>query len=128
MIELCHSEAIRSSPFFNIFANLNPGLFTIDEARELIERSLAGAAVRFEEDIVQLIFRSLFNCWLQQRQPIVHVEDVNALLGEVVERGLAVLKHVWEDATPGEKAVMAGLAAANSRRPHPAGLAEIDRG
>ena len=28
LIELCHSDAIRSSPFFNIFANINVGLFT----------------------------------------------------------------------------------------------------
>ena len=75
----------------------------------------------------QLLCHTLFNHWLQQRPPQISIEDVTLILGEVVERGLAVLKQVWEDATPGEKAVMAGLAAATSRRPHPTALAEIDR-
>jgi hypothetical protein len=57
LIELCHSEAIRSSPFFNIFANINVGLFTEDEACDLIDASLAGTGVEFSEDIVQMIFR-----------------------------------------------------------------------
>jgi serine/threonine-protein kinase len=57
LIELCHSDAIRSSPFFNIFANINLGLFTENEARDLIDTSLAGTGVEFSEDIVQMIFR-----------------------------------------------------------------------
>ena len=28
LIELCHSEAVKSSPFFNIFANINLRLFS----------------------------------------------------------------------------------------------------
>ena len=52
---------------------------------------------------------------------------MNAVLSEVVERGLAVLKQVWDDSTPGEKAVLAAMAAAMGKRSHPIGLAEIDR-
>src|SRR5215813_14971497 len=36
LIELCHSEAIKSSPFFNIFANINLGLFSQADADRLI--------------------------------------------------------------------------------------------
>ena len=52
---------------------------------------------------------------------------MNALLDEVVERGLAVLKQVWDDSTPGEKAVLAGLSTAMGKRSHSIGLAEVDR-
>ena len=52
---------------------------------------------------------------------------MNAVLSEVVERGLAVLKQVWDDSTPGEKAVLAAMTAAMGKRSHPIGLAEIDR-
>ena len=55
------------------------------------------------------------------------MDDVNAVLDEVVERGLAVLKQVWEDSTPGEKAVLADLSVAMGRRNHPVGPNEIDR-
>jgi hypothetical protein len=75
----------------------------------------------------QLLCHSLFNRWQQQRQPQVQVADVNAVLNEVVERGLAVLKHVWEESTAGEKAVLAGLAACMGERNHPVGLGEVNR-
>jgi hypothetical protein len=75
----------------------------------------------------QLLCHSLFNRWRQQRQPQVRVADVNAILNEVVERGLAVLKHIWEESTAGEKAVLAGLAACMGERNHPVGLGEVDR-
>jgi len=57
LIELCHSEAIRSSPFFNIFANINLRLFTNAEARELIATLLDPTDVRFTEDEISTIFR-----------------------------------------------------------------------
>ena len=57
LIELCHSDAIRSSPFFNIFANINVGLFSADEARQLIARSLEDAGVTFSEDEINAICR-----------------------------------------------------------------------
>jgi hypothetical protein len=75
----------------------------------------------------QLLCHSLFNQWLQQRRPLIRADDINLILSEVVERGLAVLKQVWDDSTPGEKAVLAGMAAAMGKRSHPIGLTEIDR-
>jgi hypothetical protein len=75
----------------------------------------------------QLLCHSLFNHWLQHRRPLIRVDDVNETLDEVVERGLAVLKQVWEDSTPGERAVMAALASASGKRGHPVGATEIDR-
>jgi ATPase domain predominantly from Archaea len=59
---------------------------------------------------IQLLCHSLFNRWLQHPASHINVRDVDEILDEVVERGLAVLKHVWEESTPGEKAIMAGMA------------------
>ena len=75
----------------------------------------------------QLLCHGLFNRWLQHRRPLLRSDDVNALLEEVVERGLAVLKQVWDDSTPAEKAVLAGLVTAMGKRSHPIELAEVDR-
>jgi len=72
----------------------------------------------------QLLCHSLFNRWRQQGGLVVEVSDVEAVQEEVVERGLAVLKHTWEDSTPGEKAVVAGLAAAMGERNRPVGRSE----
>jgi hypothetical protein len=57
LIELCHSEAIRSSPFFNIFANINLRHFNEAEARELVATVLAPSDVRFSDAEIAAIFR-----------------------------------------------------------------------
>jgi len=49
LVELCHSEAIRSSPFFNIFANINLRMFSPGDFADMITKSLAGTDVRFPE-------------------------------------------------------------------------------
>jgi hypothetical protein len=75
----------------------------------------------------QLLCHSLFNHWLQHHRPLIRMEDVNPVLSEVVERGLAVLKQVWDDSSPGEKAVLAAMAAAMGKRSHSVGVADVDR-
>jgi hypothetical protein len=50
---------------------------------------------------------------------------VVAILVEVVERGLAVLKHVWEESSPSERAVMAGMAAAMGDHNRPVTVKEV---
>jgi WD40 repeat protein len=74
---------------------------------------------------IQLICHTLFNRWQQQRVPQMDVRDVDAILDEVVERGLAVLKHVWEESTESERAVMAGMAVVDAR--HGADTGAINR-
>jgi len=52
LIELCHSEAIKSSPFFNIFANINLGLFSQADADRLISQP---QEVQFSEREIQQV-------------------------------------------------------------------------
>ena len=44
LIELCHSDAVKSSPFFNIFANINLRLFSDADWQLMVSRSLSGTA------------------------------------------------------------------------------------
>ncbi len=62
----------------------------------------------------QLICHGLFNQAVARNLDVIQVGDVDAMLDEAVERGLAVLKHVWEDSSPAEKVVLAGLSAASA--------------
>lgn len=45
--------------------------------------------------------------------------DVDAILDEVVERGLAVLKYVWEESGPAEQAVLAAMVTASGEGSDP---------
>jgi len=60
----------------------------------------------------QLLCHSLFNRWHEHPKDRLAEADVDGVLEEVTERGSAALKNVWDDSTPGERVVMAGLAAA----------------
>jgi class 3 adenylate cyclase len=46
---LCHTREIADSPFFNIFASLYLGVFTINEAKELITLPSKSAGIPLEE-------------------------------------------------------------------------------
>jgi conflict system STAND superfamily ATPase len=56
LIELCHSPAVKSSPFFNIFANINLRQFSLAEAQLMIARSLDGTPVRFSAGELNQVF------------------------------------------------------------------------
>ena len=56
LVELTHSEKVRSSPFFNIFASINLRPFTETEATELIDSYLADSGVKFLLSELNLIF------------------------------------------------------------------------
>jgi hypothetical protein len=56
LIELCHSEAIKSSPFFNIFANINLQPFSRADAQRLISQSLDRTEIQFSNREIERLF------------------------------------------------------------------------
>jgi hypothetical protein len=120
LIELTHSEAIRSSPFFNIFANINVRLFSQEEARDLIAGYLEGTRVRFnDEETVKLIRLAgthpfflqaachfLFEAHQRNLGP---VERQAFLLKEFREEATAHLEDYWRNSTDSEKIVLTAL-------------------
>jgi hypothetical protein len=75
----------------------------------------------------QLLCHSLFNRWQQERTPSIEVKDVDELLDEVVERGLAVLKQSWDDSIASEKAMLSAMAVVAGKRNRPVSANDIDR-
>ncbi len=57
LIELTHSEEIRSSPFFNIFANINVRVLNRADARALIDNALDETEIRFTESEIETLLR-----------------------------------------------------------------------
>jgi AAA-like domain len=50
LVELCHSDSVKSSPFFNIFASVNLRMFSPVEVEDMVTRSLATTGIRFTGD------------------------------------------------------------------------------
>jgi len=121
LIELCHSEAIRSSPFFNIFANINVGPLGEAEARQLITQSLQGTGTNFSEDETAAIF-SIAGCHPYFVQAACYFmfeayskslaldERVKYLLQGFREQATPHLEDYWHNSDDHEKLVMTVLA------------------
>lgn len=121
LIELTHSNEIRSSPFFNIFANINVLLLSRDDARALIENALSDTTVRFTpteiEDVLQIAgthpfflqtaCHFLFETYLEDR----HAAQRRALWTRRFEQEAAPhLTEYWRHCDEAEKTVLAALA------------------
>ncbi|MEA3325758.1 MAG: TIR domain-containing protein [Chloroflexota bacterium] len=55
LVDLCHSDEIKGSPFFNIFANLVLRPFEPQEVIELITNYLEGTGVQFSNSDIDLV-------------------------------------------------------------------------
>ena len=75
----------------------------------------------------QLVCHCVFDRWISSPKPAmtVEVEDVDTVLAEAIELGSANLKYVWEESTPEEQALMAGMAAAMRTASGPVTIKEI---
>ncbi len=72
----------------------------------------------------QLVCHCLFDSWSRSPKSVMDVPDVEAILAEAIELGSPNLTYVWEDSTPEEQALMAGIAATGG---HDAGAVTIDQ-
>lgn len=121
LITLCHSDAVRASPFFNIFANINLSAFDEGEAGSLLRQSLTGSDVRFSPAELTLLFD------LAGRHPYfvqvsahflfaAHAQGMDVhqreqfLLREFEEEAVPNLADYWHHSEDSEKIVLSALA------------------
>jgi hypothetical protein len=60
----------------------------------------------------QLVCHCAFDLWARSPREVISAADIDGVLAEAIELGSANLTYVWEDSTPEEQAMMAGVAAA----------------
>jgi hypothetical protein len=75
----------------------------------------------------QLVCHCLFDLWSQSPKPVLTEADVDAVLAAAIELGTANLTYVWEDSTPGEQALMAGMTAAMHGEPASVTLDQVQQ-
>jgi DNA-binding CsgD family transcriptional regulator len=121
LIELTHSEQIRSSPFFNIFANIGVTLFSEQEARDLIGRAVDESSIRFSENEVGELFAAAgYHPFFLQAACHFLFEAYTRKLDAAARRSFWVrefraqaaphLIEYWRHSEPREKLVLAALA------------------
>jgi hypothetical protein len=121
LITLCHSDAVRASPFFNIFANVNLPAFNEEEARALIKQSLAETGVQFEPAELALVsdIAGTHPYFLQIAAHFLFAahgkggaaqERERYLLHEFREEATPSLADYWHHSDDGEKIVLSALA------------------
>ena len=121
LITLCHSDAVKASPFFNIFANINLPAFDEEEARGLLERSLKETGVRFAPTELTLLFdiAGYHPYFLQAAAHFLfaaHARGLTAqqrktfLLREFKEEAIPSLADYWRHSDDSEKIVLTTLA------------------
>lgn len=109
-------EEILSSPFFNIFVTLPLGLFTIDEARGLLQARLHETPVQFSDELIDHILFLVgphpfflhvagYHAYqaLLQEQPLLAANQF-ALLDDPIEMEAAShLSYLWQNLSAAEQ-------------------------
>jgi len=121
LIELCHSDIIKSSPFFNVFANINLRLFSEADAQRLVSQSLNGTGVEFSErEMTQVLDLAGFHPYFLQVACCVLYESHRKGLGEEAamsllteQFSLEAIPHLvdyWDNSGDYEKIVLTAAA------------------
>ena len=117
LVDLCHSDEIKGSPFFNIFANLVLRPFAPQEVSELIANYLEGTGVQFSDSDTNLVLslgggypfftqmaaHYLYNAKTQGLSGDAMVQEVTNNFDDQAE---AHYQHMWSRVNESEKITM----------------------
>jgi len=120
LVELTHSEEVRSSPFFNIFATINLRAFSEEEATELIDRYLANTDVKFRISELNVIFAlagyhphflqmSCYHLFAAYQKEIDIAERSAYVLDQVRNEAAPLFIDYWRDSTSAQQVVLTVL-------------------
>jgi hypothetical protein len=121
LIELCHSEAVKSSPFFNIFANINLRIFSDADRQLMVCRSLDETGVSFSgPDMAQVLDLAGLHPYFLQTACCMLYEAYRMSLDEEARRDFLAeqfreeaIPHIvdyWDNSNDYEKIVLTAAA------------------
>jgi hypothetical protein len=101
LVELCHSDTIKASPFFNIFANINLRLFSQGELEQLFD--LAGLHPYFLQAACWALYESY-------RKELDEAARMSMLLEQFRLEATPHLVDYWDNSGDYEKIVLTAAA------------------
>ncbi len=116
LVKLTHSEKVRSSPFFNIFASINLRSFSETEATEMIDTYLTGTEIKFLLSEINLIFdiagfhpyflqMTCHHLYAAHQQGLGDVARRQYVLEKVRSEAEPIFKDYWLNSNDSEKIV-----------------------
>lgn len=127
LVELTHSKAIQSSPFFNIFANISLPLFKLEEAHQLIDQAMQSVPFRFRPDevthlikiagrhpfLVQIAGSCLFQAYSQGLDKMARQKYLEVHFSQEVDSHFL---YLWQHSDDAQKIGLTALALLSCRR------------
>jgi hypothetical protein len=121
LVQLTHSEQVRSSPFFNIFATINLRNFSEQDATELIDTYLRDTGVRFLLSELNIIFAvagynpyflqmACHHLFAAHQQNLDDAGRRRHLLDEARREAQAIFQDYWASSTPSQQILLTILA------------------
>lgn len=137
LVDLCHSEELKGSPFFNIFANLVLRPFTDEEVNQLVEKYLDGTEMQFTKDERQLILTlgGGYPFFTQIAAYYLFDAKDRGLTGKVLLQQVsqsfdhqadAHYKYMWSHTNESEKITLLTVMARNDQEPSPKTLPTLE--
>ncbi len=121
LVQLTHSEQIRSSPFFNIFATINQRNFSEQDATELIDKYLSDTGVKFLLSELNVIFAiagynpyflqmACHHLFAAHQQGLDDEARRRYLIEEARREGAVILQDFWQGSTSSQQILLIILA------------------
>ena len=126
LVDLCHSEELKGSPFFNIFASIVLRPFSNEEVSDLIACYLQGMGVEFSEEETQLILAlgGGYPFFTQMAAHYLFDAKSSGLAGEPLAESVASAfdeqadshyQYMWARCTESEKVTLLAVSTANQQ-------------
>jgi len=121
LVELTHSEEVRSSPFFNIFATINLRAFTEEEATDLIDRYLANTEVKFRISELNIVFAlagyhphflqmACYHMFAAYQKEIEAAQRSHYVIDQVRNEANPLFFDYWHDSTSAQQVLLTVMA------------------
>lgn len=121
LVKLTHSEKVRSSPFFNIFASINLRPFNETDATQLIDTYLAGAGVKFLLSELNLIFgiagyhpyflqMACHHLFTAHQQDLPDAGRRQFVIDKMRSEAEPVFQDYWQNSSDGQKILLTVMA------------------
>ncbi len=121
LVKLTHSEQLRSSPFFNIFATINLRNFSEQDATDLIDLYLRETGVRFLLSELNIIFAvagynpfflqmACHHLFAAYQQGLDDAARRRYLFDETRREGLSIFQDFWQSSSPSQQILLVVIA------------------